>query len=700
MTSETFQFQAEINQLLSLIINTFYSNKDIFLRELISNASDAIDKAKYNKNGDDHSNIVKEYSIKVSSDKVENTITIEDNGIGMTKDELISCLGTIANSGTKQFMESMLSDATGSDQKNNMIGQFGVGFYSAYLVADTVKVYSKHANTTDDNIVYCWESKAGGSFTITELDDVDMSQGTRLVLSMKEDCKEYLEESTLKRIVQTHSQYIVYPIMLLTTKSITKEVPVEEESSETEKENENEDEEGKIEDVTEEEDKPPTTKTVTEEVEEYVHVNNQKPIWTNKPGDVTHEEYAAFYKSLTNDWGDHLAVKHFSVEGQLEFKSILFVPKQAPFDLFTSGKKKNNLKLFVKRVFIMDKCDELIPDWLSFVSGIVDSEDLPLNVSREMLQQNKVMKIIKKNLVKKCIELFTDLSEEKDKYKAFFDEFNQSMKLGIIEDSTNRDKLVNLLRFQSLDHEEYISFDEYVDHMKEDQKDIYFLTGESRKALLSSPFVKGIQQKGHDVLFMTHPIDEHMLQHVKTYQEKTLVNVSKEHDSFKETNTEYETHLCKRMKEVLSESVDKVVVSTRLSDDPCCIVSSTYGWSANMERIMKSQTLQTNKNPMAMMHGGKRSMEINPNHAIIARLQDAIKENNMSDTFINDSIRLLYDTSMLSSGYTHEDPSRFTSRIYSMLSVGMGTPSEVEDTTEPEVEDTTEPMEDNMEEVD
>jgi molecular chaperone HtpG len=698
MSTETFEFQAEINQLLSLIINTFYSNKDIFLRELISNSSDAIDKARYNIISNGENSKLRDFKINISANLEEKIISIEDNGIGMTKDDMVKCLGTIANSGTKSFMESLTNNTGTGDM--SMIGQFGVGFYSAYLVADTVKVYSKH---DDSEHVYCWESKAGGSFTITEIPNYELDNGTKLVLYMKEDCLNYLEEQTITDIIKTHSQYITYPINLWTTRTESKEVPIEEEiavkdvtGDEDNKDEEGkvedeegkvEDEEGKVEDVTgEEEDSKPKTKTVTEEIQEWKKINTQKPIWTHKPEDVSHEEYAAFYKSITNDWDEHQMVKHFSVEGQIEFKSVLFVPKRAPFDLFKTNNKRNNIKLYVKRVFIMDKCEDLIPDWLSFVSGIVDSEDLPLNVSREILQQNKITKVINKNIVKKCIEMFTDMAndEDKSKYKTFYENYHQSIKLGIHEDSNNRDKLVKLLRFQTLNHTESISLEDYVKNMKDEQKEIYYITGESRKSVENSPFVNGIKKMGYDVLFLIDAIDEYMTQQVKEFQEMKLVNISKENTLFQEQDEElkkdYEEHLCKKIKEVLSNEIEKVIVSTRLSDDPSCLVSSEYGWSANMERIMKAQTLQNNSQ-MYMM-GNKKTMEINPNHNIINKLQDAIKNSNLNDTFVTNSIHLLYDTALLASGYVHDDPSKFTKRIYNMLSVGIGTDVDIDDTVE------------------
>lgn len=386
MSSETYQFQAEINQLMSLIINTFYSNKDIFLRELISNASDAIEKARHQLLVDKKE--LRDFTINIIPSKENKTLTIEDNGIGMSKEELINNLGTIANSGTKEFMQKIVEEQKAD--ASGMIGQFGVGFYSAYLVSDNVKMYSGK---------YCWESTAGGTFTITELEEPVSEYGCKMVIHMKDDCLNYLEEGTLKDIVHKHSQFIDYPIRLWTVRTESKEV---------EEQKDDETKEGEVEEVNENETKP-EKKTVDEVIEEWLVLNKTKPIWLRKD-DVTKEEYSAFYKSLTNGWEDHLKVKHFTAEGQVEYKALLFIPRRAPYDMFNNKQKKHNIKLYVKRVLIMDKCEDLMPEWLQFVSGIVDSDDLPLNVSREILQQNSIVKIIKKNLVKKCIDMITEMA--------------------------------------------------------------------------------------------------------------------------------------------------------------------------------------------------------------------------------------------------------------------------------------------------
>merc|ERR1739838_637685 len=488
----------------------------------------------------------------------------------------------------------------------------------------------------NDDDFYEWESAAGGSFTVKTVEEPEgFGRGTVIILHLKEDMTEYIEEKKIKEIVKKHSQFIGYPIKLAVTKEKEEEGEDEEAEEGEEKKEEGEEERPKIEEVEddEDEDKEKDSKKKTKKVKtKYVEdeeLNKTKPIWTRNPDDISQEEYGDFYKSLTNDWEDHLSVKHFSVEGQLEFKALIYVPKRAPFDLFENKKTKNNIKLYVRRVFIMDNCDELIPEYLSFIRGVVDSEDLPLNISREMLQQNKILKVIRKNLVKKCLEMFDDIVQDKDLSAKFFEQFAKNIKLGIHEDSTNRKKLSELLRYHSSSSgEEQTSLKDYVGRMKENQKQIYYITGESRETVSNSAFVERVKKRGFEVLYMTEPIDEYVVQRLKEYDGKSLVSVTKEglelpqdeeEKKKQEADKEKFEGLCKVMKDILDKKVEKVVVSNRLVSSPCCIVTSQYGWTANMERIMKAQALR-DTSTMGYM-AAKKHLEINPDHSIVENMR-------------------------------------------------------------------------------
>jgi len=683
---ETFEFNADIAQLMSLIINAVYSNKEIFLRELISNSSDALDKIRYESlTNPDCLAEESELKIELIPNKEEGTITIRDTGCGMTKEDLKANLGTIARSGTKAFMEAISAGADIS-----MIGQFGVGFYSSYLVSEKVVVRSKH----NDDEHWMWTSTAGGTFDIMKDPNPTLKRGTEITLHLREDATDYIDEKKLKDLVKKHSEFIGFPISLYVTKEEEKEVECSSSDDDDEGEDkdkddskqdkkEDKDEDGAVE-VNEEEFTKTTdkakkkTKKVKEVRHEWEKINTQKPIWMRKPDEVEDEEYTAFYKSVSNDWEEHLAVKHFKVEGQLEFSGLLFVPKRAPMGMFDQKQKKNNIKLYVRRVFIMDNCEELCPNWLSFIKGVVDSEDLPLNISRENLQQSKILKLIQKNLVKKCIELFKEIAENEEDYKTFYEAFAKMIKLGVHEDSKNRKKLAEFLRYHSTKSgEDRVSLKTYVERMKENQKVIYYITGETKEAVENSPFLEALKKRDLEVLFMVDPIDEYAIQQLKDYQEKKLQCATKEGLDLGLTEEEKKKaeeekaafeDLCKKVKDILGKKVEKVVISDRMIGSPCTLVTGEFGWSANMQRIMRAQAL--NDSSMSTYMVAKKTMELNPKHPIVKALKDKFSAD-AADSAGKDLVWLLYETSLLTSGFSIDNPGSFSNRIHRLIKLGL-----------------------------
>ncbi|XP_065016610.1 endoplasmin homolog [Musa acuminata AAA Group] len=715
--AEKFEFQAEVSRLMDIIINSLYSNKDIFLRELISNASDALDKIRFLSLTDkevlgegDNTKL----DILIKLDKEKKILSIRDRGIGMTKEDLIKNLGTIAKSGTSAFVEKM---QTGGDL--NLIGQFGVGFYSVYLVADYVEVISKH----NDDKQYVWESKADGSFAISEDTwNEPLGRGTEIRLHLRDEAKEYLEEDKLKELVKKYSEFINFPIYLWASKEVDVEVPSDEEESTDEEETSETsppEEEETEEDASE---KKPKTKTVKETTYDWEVLNDMKAIWLRNSKEVSEEEYTKFYHSLAKDFADEkpLAWSHFTAEGDVEFKALLFVPPKAPHDLYESyyNTQKSNLKLYVRRVFISDEFDELLPKYLNFLKGLVDSDTLPLNVSREMLQQHSSLKTIKKKLIRKALDMIRRIADEdpdefnnKDKtdsekeseenekkgqYTKFWNEFGKSIKLGIIEDAHNRNRLAKLLRFESTKSDgKLASLDEYISRMKPGQKDIFYITGTSKEQLEKSPFLERLTKKNYEVIFFTDPVDEYLMQYLMDYEDKKFQNVSKEglklgKDSKLKDLKESFKELTNWWKDALSsENVDSVKISNRLDNTPCVVVTSKYGWSANMEKIMQSQTL-SDATKQAYMRG-KRVLEINPRHPIIKELRDRVAQDS-KDEGLKHTARLIYQTALMESGFILNDPKDFASSIYKSVQKSLdispdATVEEEEEVEEAEVEE-------------
>merc|ERR1719369_2462722 len=598
-----------------------------------------------------------------------------------------------------------------------MIGQFGVGFYSSYLVSEKVVVRSKH----NDDEHWIWTSTAGGTFDIMKDPNPTLKRGTEITLHLREDATDYIDEKKLKDLGKKHSEFIGIPISLYVTKEEEKEVECsssedEDEDKDEDKEDDEDKDEAKDKDgakeVDEEEFKKSTdkakkkTKKVKEVKHEWEKVNTQKPIWMRKPDEVKDEEYTAFYKSVSNDWEEHLAVKHFKVEGQLEFSGLLFVPKRAPMEMFDQKKKKNNIKLYVRRVFIMDNCEELCPEWLSFIKGVIDSEDLPLNISRENLQQSKILKLIQKNLVKKCIELFKEIAENEEDYKTFYDAFSKMIKLGIHEDSKNRKKLAEFLRYHSTKSgEDRVSLKTYVERMKESQKVIYYITGESKDAVQNSPFLEALKKRDLEVLFLVDPIDEYAIQQLKDYQGKTMACATKEgldlglsEEEKKKAEDEKASFedLCKKGKDILGKKVEKVVISDRMIGSPCTLVTGEFGWSANMERIMKAQALR--ESSMSSYMVAKKTMELNPKHAIVKALKDKFAAD-AADSAAKDLVWLLYETSLLTSGFALDNPGSFSNRIHRLIKLGLSIDedSESEEKEDIKIEDEEEEDDGGME---
>ncbi|MCL7024034.1 hypothetical protein MKW94_018637 [Papaver nudicaule] len=666
---EKFEYQAEVSRLMDLIVHSLYSHKEVFLRELVSNASDALDKLRFLSVtepallGDAGA-----LEIRVKPDPENGTITITDTGIGMTREELIDCLGTIAQSGTSKFLKA-LKENKDSGADNGLIGQFGVGFYSAFLVADRVVVSTKSPKSDKQ---YVWEALADtSSYVIREETDPEklLTRGTQITLYLREDDKyEFAEPTRIQGLVKNYSQFVSFPIYTWQEKSRTVEVEEEEEPKEGE--------EPKAED-----EKKKKTKTVTEKYFDWELANETKPIWMRNPKEVEKEEYQEFYKKTFNEFLEPLAHTHFTTEGEVEFRSVLYIPGMAPLnneDVVNA--KTKNIRLYVKRVFISDDFDgELFPRYLSFVKGVLDSNDLPLNVSREILQESRIVRIMRKRLVRKTFDMIQDIaeSENKEDYKKFWENFGKLLKLGCIEDSGNHKRLTPLLRFHSSKSgDDLISLDNYVENMGEKQNAIYYLATDSLQSAKTAPFLEKLLQKDIEVLYLVEPIDEVAIQNLQTFKEKKFVDISKEdlemgdEDEVKDREDKQEFNLlCDWMKQQLGDKVAKVQLSKRLSSSPCVLVSGKFGWSANMERLMKAQTLGDTSSLEFMR--GRRILEVNPDHPIIRDLNAACK-NAPESGEAKRAVDLLYDTALISSGFTPDSPADLGNKIYEMMAIALG----------------------------
>lgn len=651
-SAEKHEFQAEVNRMMKLIINSLYRNKEIFLRELISNASDALDKIRLISLTDPNAlSATDELSIRIKSDKENHILTITDTGIGMTKKDLVNNLGTIARSGTSEFMQKLLE--SNSDQQQDLIGQFGVGFYSAFLVADRVIVTTKN----NDDKQYIWESDSS-SFTISEDPrGPTLKRGSQIQLHLKEEAYDFLEPDTLKKLVHKYSQFINFSIYLWESKTVTVDEPVEAAEGEEQTEEKK--------------------KAVEKTVWDWEKVNSLKPVWMRKPADVTEEEYNEFYKSITKDYDLPLGHVHFVAEGEVGFKSILYVPKKAPQDAFQNyGKAVENIKLYVRRVFITDDFQDMLPKYLAFIRGLVDSDDLPLNVSRENLQQHKLLKVIKKKLVRKVLDMLKKMDEKT--YDDFWKEFSTNIKLGVMEDPTNRNRLSKLLRFQSSnDPSELTTLTQYVERMKEKQETIFYVAGTSRKEVETSPFVEGLLKKGYEVLYLTEPVDEYTIQAMPEFEGKKFQNVAKEglklnqgekaKEAFEEIQKQFEPLTDWLKDKGLKDKIEKSVISERLTTSPSALVASSYGWSGNMERIMKSQAYAKANDPTQEFYATqKKIFEINPRHPVIKELLKRV-ETDAEDEKAISTAQLLFETATLRSGFALQDQVGFAERIESIL---------------------------------
>jgi heat shock protein beta len=686
LASEKKEYQSDVKKVMDMIIHSIYSNVEVFLRELISNGSDALDKIRIigltNRDAVQHD----ELSVKIRADEEKRELHIIDTGVGMTKDELVENLGTIAKSGTKEFLKK----AKESDAQQ-LIGQFGVGFYSAFLVADSVTVISKSYKETQQHV---WHSDAAQDYIVAEDPRGDtLKHGTHIILHFKEANMDLLKEDTLKGLIEKYSEFISFPIYLWTKRTESEEVPLTEEELENqrleaEKAAEKADDEeikteGEDEKKAEEKKELPTTKTVEKEVQEWKHINLKQPIWTRPKSQVTQEEYNEFYKHIAKDWQDPIAHEHFSAEGDVNFKALVYIPQKPSQDYWQGANENAGLKLFVKRVYITDNWKNILPRYLGFIRGVVDAEEVDLNVSREVLQQSKTLNAIKSKIVRKTIGMIQYLAQNETEWAPFWKNYGKVLKYGIMEDNANKERLSKLLQFDSTTGNQ-TTFQQYVDRYIEGQEEIYFLAGESLETVKDSPLLEKLEARGLEVLLLVDPIDEYVFTTLTKFDGKhKLTNVAREglklpgeseenkeqkEKDAKETEEEWKD-TTEWLKEQLKDKVRKVIVSDRLTKSPAALVAGSYGLTANMERIVKSQALG-DQDP-SLQYQPKPVLEVNVHHPVLMSLRGLIAADSKDATAL-DTASILFESSAIASGYGISNPQQFAQRMTRMLARSMG----------------------------
>ena len=638
---DTMEFSSDIKDLLDLIIKKLYSSKEIFLRELLSNASDALEKIRY-ESITDPTKLDSEprLRIEIVPNIIENTLTILDTGIGMTKNDLIKNLGTIAKSGTKSFYDSI-------DSKENhikMVGQFGVGFYSAYLVANKVTVHSKH----NDHQQYCWESTANGVYTIKlDTESEKLTRGTKIVLHLKDNMTDYLEDANILELVKKYSDFIQFPIMLMKKK--IRHIPNDTKSERTENDGSNQ------------------VEKIYYELEK---INSQKPIWLQNKNELSNKDYNLLYLNINDHSRNYILHEHFSVEGQVEFTSVLFIPEDDPnFNFFRTKKYElsKNITIYSNNMFVMDGA-ELLPNYLSFIIGIVDIKNLPLNISRELVQDSNILKIIKKNITKKCVNMFYTIAEDSEKYKCFYEAFSRHIKKGVCEDNENAKKLLKLLRYYTSKSEDHmISLDTYISRMQEGQDNIYYITGENIDTVKNLPFLEKLKSQNYEIVYMIDTVDEFIIPKIDKYCDIKLISVLRDsfeiniHDKLDPCIIKDTDELIIVMKELLQNNVVDIKITKRLTSTPCCITVPIDGFTANVERVVKSI-------PMKEKYVSKRILEINPQHSLIKILANKVRLNK-NDEVVKNIILMLHDLAIITSGYMLTEPEKFTNQVIELLNV-------------------------------